>query len=167
MPNYVENRLIITGKNMKNVFKEIGSKKIPFDFNKIIPYPKHFADADAALAKFRKKNNTPFSTDAPKDGYNNGGYEWCKENWGTKWEADDFSIMNRLGRIEIFFTTAWAPPAKVFNALVEKYPETDFELHYFEQGGAFAGYISSRYYEDEKKSTRDEGSMKYQGFLGG
>ena len=21
----------------------------------------------------------------PKDGYNQGGYQWCCDNWGTKW----------------------------------------------------------------------------------
>ena len=46
-------------------------------------------------------------------------YEWCVQNWGTKWNAYDCSPGD--GSIE--FHTAWSAPHPVIQKLSELYPE--------------------------------------------
>lgn len=75
MPNYCYNFIEVSGpatdlKKMIDLVKGEG-KGNNLDFNKIIPYPKEYADRD--------KNSDRW------EGFNNGGYNWCVQNWGTKW----------------------------------------------------------------------------------
>lgn len=69
------------------------------------------------------------------------------EKWGTKWDIDTRDLqVNDIdnGRMEISgsFESAWAPPIKAFEALVE---DSDFKvnLDYFEPGMSFCGVWSS------------------------
>jgi hypothetical protein len=78
------------------------------------------------------------------DGYNNGGYNWCCANWGTKWwvSDDDVVLENYGDNIEISFDTAWSPPRNVVERLAELYPTLNFHLMYEEPGCNFAGDIT-------------------------
>lgn len=53
-------------------------------------------------------------------------YDWCRKNWGTKWNAVDTTIYGRDD--EVSFDTAWAPPEPVVAKLAEMYPGT--EIHH-------------------------------------
>lgn len=46
---------------------------------------------------------------------------WNNDNWGTKWEPNDFThnVISPKD-IEIYFDTAWSPPIGIYNALIEK-----------------------------------------------
>ena len=46
-------------------------------------------------------------------------YSWCVRNWGTKWNAYDFSGNER----SLVFNTAWSAPHPVLQKLSELYPE--------------------------------------------
>ena len=101
MPNWCENKLVIAGPEndivaMLEAFRGQDSadeETCLFDFNKIVPYPKHLAELDErALEQRRELERLPKAQQAeyiakhgwPKDGYSQGGYEWCIKNWGTK-----------------------------------------------------------------------------------
>lgn len=107
MPNWCENDLIVTGKRedveaflaAASGFDHGADKKTeenPLCFDKFIPYPQKFLDMDAAAEKRREEIKAMSEEERaklkqdelwPKDGYNQGGYEWCVANWGTKWCA--------------------------------------------------------------------------------
>ena len=167
MPNYCQNELYFNQEDaLKNVLEFMGEK---FDFGKLIPYPDNYAKRDADANAIRVKHNknwderTQADRDAEqadwqkftevygnkKDGFNSGGYEWCIENWGTKWGA----INARIEGDHLVFETAWSPPTPVIVALAKKFPEYTFYFEYFEGGAAFCGGFTlpnrDDYYGDE------------------
>lgn len=115
MPDNLLNTLVITAP--KAVLEEILALVILkdekgkdwFDFNKVFPYPKRFADLDKKAQEwdylFRKpvkdggcpqdhkmtKERKKWFDDHPRiqDGYNSGGYHWCIATWGSKWNSYD------------------------------------------------------------------------------
>lgn len=66
-------------------------------------------------------------------------YEWCVNNWGTKWDIGEPSYISRISPTELFlnFNTAWAPPFGVFEAMKEAGYTVRSE--YSEEGMWFAG----------------------------
>lgn len=47
-------------------------------------------------------------------------YEWCIENWGTKWNAYD---TERIGDDTVIFKTAWSNPEPIMINLSKTYPD--------------------------------------------
>ena len=114
MPNWCENELTITSPDVNRVLEAIRSENDQdqevrlFDFNRIIPYPQIYRDLDLRAAAYQEKL-LAITRDDPErrqklealgleygvepgtpwiqDGYNSGGYEWCCDNWSTKWNA--------------------------------------------------------------------------------
>ena len=67
-------------------------------------------------------------------------YEWCNENWGTKWNASDSDVSKEAGDTwYIHFDTAWCPPDGWLKRLAEL--KVPFELTWEEESG-YAGTIS-------------------------
>ena len=57
-------------------------------------------------------------------------YEWCLENWGTKWNTYGYDSYDRSNVNEvpwIGFNTAWSAPHKIINKLAEMYPDVEFQ----------------------------------------
>jgi hypothetical protein len=96
-----------------------------------------------------------------KYGYKNW-YDWCVNNWGTKWNAggdndamqvDYDEDVNNQGIALFQFDTAWAPPLGVLEKLMETHPELSIECRYHEPGVGFFGVWtdgSDRCYETEQ-----------------
>ncbi len=180
MPNYCENDLYIQGKeaDVKRVLDLIGPG---FDFGKVIPYPKMFAQMDRdhpghgaqpnrnldclTIEAYREK----YGHD--KDGFNSGGYEWKCKHWGCKWNAADVKRRD-YGPICITFQTAWSPPVPIIQSLGDKFPDVTFSLEYFERGMEFMGgltiYCQEEAEERELPGRRVEWHSKgYKGMRGG
>ena len=66
------------------------------------------------------------------------GYDWCIENWGTKWGAYECVLMDEdhhgEGEISYQFNTAWSPPLKVIDALRKKFPDLEISGGYIDEG---------------------------------
>lgn len=70
-------------------------------------------------------------------------YNWCIDNWGTKWNAlgsgaciDDDTVV---------FRTAWSAPTPVIEKLSEMYPDKDIVLKYADEDeGSNTGEITYR-----------------------
>ena len=79
-------------------------------------------------------------------------YDWCRANWGTKWNACEVYISDNI----ISFQTAWSVPDPIFEAfayLCDKYNVT-FEGEYADEDrGSNTGYINS-----------DDGITEYENF---
>jgi hypothetical protein len=118
-------------------------KSNPLDTNKFVPYPDNFKQADEEARKVEKETGT-FAT---KDGFNNGGYDWCLENWGTKWgicHAELISlkeIKSAVGKAKLFYTfdCAWSPATPVIVKMSVMFPTLTFYLRYYEAGMGFKG----------------------------
>lgn len=66
-------------------------------------------------------------------------YSWSVANWGTKWGAYSFAVLNTApGRLEFRFDTAWSTPEPIFEKLAGMYPELAFDVYAFDEGWNFA-----------------------------
>jgi len=106
------------------------------DFEKILPMPKELK-----------------GTTSPSDGPN--WYDWCVENWGTKWNSYDGNVTeNGIG-----FNTAWSPPVGVIVALSKRIGKS-LRLIYDEPNMDFCGEfivdVDGRGYTDRVYSPRSD-----------
>lgn len=53
-------------------------------------------------------------------------YGWCINNWGTKWNACDVSVLEDGDNLVYMFDTAWDIPTPVLRKLSEEYPDAKF-----------------------------------------
>ena len=66
-------------------------------------------------------------------------YDWCVENWGTKWDIFDVDIISLVDdELELCFSPAWSPPVEAIRHGSDRYG-FDFELTYKEEGMMFIG----------------------------
>ena len=169
MPNWTSCDLKIRSPDKEKEHKELKRFKAfaqttkdgevnSLDTNKFIPYPEKFKKQDEIAAEDPTNHSI-------KDGYNNGGYEWCLKNWGSKWgicraelEEEDF----KWGELSYTFESPWSPPMPVIIKMSEMFPTLTFELRYFEQGCEFNGILECK----AGKITNEE-QGKYFGNRGG
>lgn len=77
-------------------------------------------------------------------------YDFCVNNWGTKWDVGGNADYEGVGRdsetyITLSFDSAWAPPVGLYEALeAEGY---SVRAYYYEGGMAFAGIYENGYDE--------------------
>ena len=166
MPNYCSNVVEIQGP--QHILKTLVDHKL--DFQKIHPYPPELditaGREGADDSPEQKALVAAEESNLKKYGYKNW-YDWCVNNWGTKWNAGgdndamqvDFDEDVGNQGIALFqFDTAWAPPLGVLEKLMETHPELSIECRYHEPGVGFFGVWtdgSDRCYETEQfpKST--------------
>jgi hypothetical protein len=80
--------------------------------------------------------------------------DWTRLHWGTKWDTDEASIINRdKSEVSIIFNTAWNPPLQAIKTIWEMYPKLEMELIYFEMGMVFGG----RYIPEDNTDEYVEG----------
>lgn len=122
MPNWVTNRLTIKADNktLKRIIANVKSDDIPFDFNKIIPIP-----GNIYLGPLGDKERRLYGR--------NNWYDWCRDNWGTKWNACHGETAAILGdMIRYVFDTAWCAPYPVIQMLSFRY-KCECRLEYYDE----------------------------------
>jgi hypothetical protein len=149
------------------------------DFNSLFPYPEKFRqmDTDHALLsqeEYAKKypdanhNILGTKTDFYHDGYNSGGYQWCVDHWGTKWNASA-SVYVPMHKA-VYFDTAWSPVFQIVSEIHKRFPDVMMEYEYYEKGmGVIGGcefipeswfdpsdYIASQVHAIEKALKKGE-----------
>jgi hypothetical protein len=155
MPNHCEGDLSIRG-NADKVdallarFTDTNEDGEPFiDLNRILPYPDEYASLDRKAREWMEEHHKPL---APfPDGFNSGGYEWCVENWGTKWGCYAWPYNNKppLERqktgVVLHFATAWSPfKFELLAAMSAEFPELTLTYRFYERGMAFKGKAVAR-----------------------
>ena len=97
MPNWCECDLYISGpkEELEKFLETVKSEESVFDFNRVIPYPEHFRELDGPFKEWMTTPAEERTGPPPADGFNQGGYEWCLLNWGTKWNARRASLCER------------------------------------------------------------------------
>lgn len=138
MPNWVNNRLTVTGKKEKlEAFKKQhlqikadADETYRFDFNTVIPEPKVIEDCpEDCLVK--EESHIVKDTDRPWFDW----YSWHCKHWGTKWNACEANVIETDDELTIWFDTAWSPPEPVILKIIEMHPELEFEYKYVEEQG--------------------------------
>jgi hypothetical protein len=74
-----------------------------------------------------------------------GWYDWRLQNWNTKWDLDDSSIVVLLQEehaLILSFDTAWSPPWKVITKMGILFPEYKFRLTWNETGNELQGKLN-------------------------
>ena len=119
MPNWCNNTLVVRGE------KEDMAK-----FNKVIEKKRN---SDKKLEDILKAF-IPIPKDIKDDWYN-----WCIENWGTKWDILCYDDRVEEDYTEFSFDRAWGPPIAWLEIVAKKYPKLKFSLKYDEPGMCFMG----------------------------
>lgn len=118
MPNHVTNLITLNGdrKQIAEMLEAIKNDKLGIgtvSFEKIIPMPE-----DIYRGNLSQKEKELYG--------DRNWYDWCRANWGTKWNAYgyedgfDYSQSNPLE-----FLTAWSAPHPVMQKLSEMFPEIE------------------------------------------
>lgn len=139
MPNHITNRIKLIGepaeiRRFMGIIKsdEFGLGSI--DFNKVIPMPANVDDS----------------------------YNWCIDNWGTKWNSygyEDFENTENTGTIS--FLTAWAAPHPILEKLTTMFPTITFEHEWADENIGincgrrtyYDGERTEEYYPDYGKES--------------
>jgi len=159
MPNWCDNQVTITGsksvidKIEKIVKEEKGAGGL---LNFFHPMPKELEDTTSPSS----------SADKPQpmvDGFDNW-YDWRCENWGTKWEVNEFYGVDRQGdTISFAFSSAWSPPIGAYETFImnmsEQKQDVSVKAYYYEGGCDFMGCWDNGddecYAPSQLKSTDD------------
>lgn len=141
MPNWCSNEVSIIPENgegleeMKQFAEECFTEE-ELDFEKVIPYPDSAPSREDQPEDFMERLKHPFAK-----WYNDFGYDWCVENWGTKWNASEQA--NTLGEDEIIldFQTAWSPPQGIYEKIQTRLPNCSISWFYREDGMQLSGWL--------------------------
>ena len=153
MPNHCYNRVQISNDaedNSKQFDELVAIFESQKPFSKIIPIPDYtkIPNEDGELpVEVEHKNPegevlfTIMEFPKSKKG-DDRWYQFCIANWGTKWEAYDFSTIDiEEDSAEFTFNTAWGPADGIFDKIREDYPDVGISWFYDEPGCEIAGYL--------------------------
>lgn len=146
MPNWCDNFLTINAdeKTVNEILEFVKSEEYAFDFNNIVPMPDYIY--------------TGMLGDEERKLYGeNNWYDWCCENWGTKWNAEDVNIDGE----SISMLTAWAPCIPVIAELAKRFPEAELTHTWYETGMLFCG---CRVYQNGETCFAYEGDFNVNWF---
>ena len=146
MPNWCENDLTIEGPvDDLRKFKEaaIGKgAKYKVDMN----LPPEFRSTDEppeSMLSFHALCPVPPKVLA--ETFNDVGYDWQVNNWGTKWQPDIAEFEDNIDldppSLIYRFLTAWSPPEEIFKTIAPNWPTLTFTLEYREEGMDFEGVL--------------------------
>jgi len=142
MPNWCDNQITITGPNKvidkieKIVNEEKGAGGLLDFFH---PMPKELRDTTADGSEDKKL--------IEKYGYSDW-YGWACDNWGTKWDLNEFYGVDRQylteqnegeSTISFSFSSAWSPPIGAYEYFLAKNEECSLKAYYYEGGCDFMG----------------------------
>ena len=62
-------------------------------------------------------------------------YEWCNNNWGTKWNACEPWFEETDNQLTYYFDTAWSAPFPIFEELSRRFPNIKVRVEYRNEDG--------------------------------
>ena len=162
MPNWCSNRVEIyidDEETMKEFQEFIRSKDQPLSFNSIVPMPEELegtqhppkirsqkeVDNWKPESEWDSRPITQEMSDKFKEEYGTDNwFDWCCNNWGTKWDAQRIDFEADGNYITMHFDTAWGPPEEIHDALNEKFGDKiSISWFYDEPGCQIAGYLGA------------------------
>ena len=76
-------------------------------------------------------------------------YQWCVNNWGTKWDIDPTEGLeftdhgDGTAQISGWFESAWAPPIQAYDTFLDDMDGCSLVADYHEPGMDFAGFYDN------------------------
>jgi hypothetical protein len=117
----------------------------PEDIAELIQFVK--GDDDHATCGHKRDgeivNSQPFSFKKIIPYQGEWDWEWCHQNWGTKWDACEVKFFFHGDEVCYRFETAWSPPVPIFNVLNKKFSDLYISWFYHEPMMEIAGYINN------------------------
>lgn len=153
MPNWCNNTATFKHSDTDQIRKLIQAYNDGKLFSTFVPCPEELlnttspvSDTDLAAANTEKYG-------AP-DWYN-----WCLENWGTKWDVGNENIDKdeyTPGQTEVtlHFDSAWSPPLAWYNTMADQFG-FEIEAYYLEVGMAFCGKWTNEDWDAEAYEFAD------------
>ena len=152
MPNWCDNSLTVEGdeKELERFYEHAKGYGLTWESDEQIPKDEKYHSL-LDFSKFVRPTDTellrPYGSQ--EDSY---GYDWCNENWGTKWNACDAISNwdeNRYGigadgidksYIGYSFNTAWSPMSEqLLRNMEQMFPNLKFSYQFIETGCEFYG----------------------------
>jgi len=140
MPNYCSNMITLGHDDPAMILRAKEAFATGNFLQAFIPVPEgllteggesYGGDDHKKYDAIRAKNKAEF-------GYNSW-YDWCVNEWGTKWDVGDGNGINTWDDHEFiaYFDSAWSPPIAAY----EKLEDQGFRIYatWYEPGCAFAG----------------------------
>lgn len=90
-------------------------------------------------------------------------YDWCCENWGTKWNAYD---CEQIDENTIKFSTAWSRPEPIMKLLAVMYPDARIE-HWWadEDTGHNTGHVVYEHMGVDGGENANESNEAYEAYV--
>lgn len=177
MPNWSTNHLQVEGVENVRLFKE---KVMPKDdrltFKHLMPIPTKISRCscifnslyDTTIEKPELHDPMFYCTDGYYDtatsryliwsGYatkNSDWFNWCVENWGTKWDAcDPVTVCDEADCLSFEFDTAWSPPSGFYAKLAEV--GIEFLAEFAIEGGLGSGTYTADKDDDGAVRLKEE-----------
>jgi len=138
MPNWCDNQVSITGPNsvINKIEKIVNEEKDTEGLLQFMyPMPAELKNTTADGSENKEMME--------KYGHSDW-YGWATDNWGTKWDINEFYGVDRQeisddeSTISFAFSSAWAPPTGAYQEFVDKHP-VSLEAKYYEGGCDFMG----------------------------
>jgi hypothetical protein len=101
-----------------------------------------FIPMPAELSNTTSPSNTTNEELISKYGSDNW-YDWCIQNWGTKWDINvgDIELDEEFNEARGWFDSAWGPPIEAYRQLTKQ--GFDVNVMYHEPGMSFVGRFTS------------------------
>lgn len=131
MPNWCYNKIEIHGsEEERNKFHRFLNAEIE---------TRNSDEADSDLSPLLSFVPMPeyYKTQA---GFNDGGYDWCVRNWGTKWSEHGLIVESSRDCDTISFDTAWSPPIEGYKHISSFFDDLTFCHIWSELGMCVAGF---------------------------
>ena len=149
MPNWCDNKLRVSGpiEDVVNFKRHAVGHPVIWprpSYEKQEDYDKRVEETQKMKVLLTFSKFVPVPEDVLKKEYSMEGYNWCVNNWGTKWDlGDEGMTVEEDGKVLIYrFTTAWSPPIPVVIAMSEQFPRLRFSIRFREDGMGFKGIES-------------------------
>ncbi len=132
MPNWISNELRCTAA--KSILEQMLDAVITsenFDFNNIIPMPKHQPDLSKANPFWGEGNDYDYEEQEAFG--NNNWFDWSSTNWGSKWNASSTNLTRPAREGDdavIWFETPWSPVVNIIIRLSQMFPDVLFRYRY-------------------------------------
>jgi len=164
MPNWCGNTLTLTHEDPEMIARAREAFARGEFLNEFVPVPKELSDTVAGSHSDEEAQAQLLAQtegNIKKYGYGNW-YDFCVNEWGTKWDVGDSQGINSCTDTEliVYFDSAWSPPIAAYERLLD----LGFGVYatYYEPGCAFAGIFedgSDDYYD---LSGMDSGDVQQQ-----
>jgi len=152
MPNWCQNNLTVDvpeGADPTPLIEAVGGEG-KFSLNAFLPIPEplldRFTTSDGEVITIQR-DHPEAAAQRERNRAEYGAsfwYDWCVQNWGTKWDVSDTQAFRSGDRPVYEFDTAWAAPSKAIAHLSKLFPDYIFALAFDEPDMDFGGYFIFR-----------------------